>query len=130
MASSAADLEAFRAFVCERFGIEPGGRIVVGASGGLDSTVLLRLLHGAGFITVAAHVNYGLRGAESDGDEAFGRAVADEHRLAAPDHGDGLADLDRVSNEKLENLAELARANDLNLDFETPTRFKNDFIGH
>ena len=82
MASSAADLEEFRAFVCERFGIEPGGRIVVGASAGLDSTVLLRLLHGAGFSVTVCHVNYGLRGAESDGDEAFVRALADELGLS------------------------------------------------
>ena len=94
MASSAADLDKFRAFVCERFGIEPGGRIIVGASGGLDSTVLFRLLHGAGFIALAAHVNYGLRGAESDGDEAFVRALADKlglpirvRRVALPEEG-------------------------------------------
>lgn len=94
MASSAADLEEFRAFVCERFGIEPGGRIVVGASAGLDSTVLLRLLHGAGFSVTVCHVNYGLRGAESDGDEAFVRALAEElglpvrvRRVELPEEG-------------------------------------------
>ncbi|MDX1420577.1 MAG: tRNA lysidine(34) synthetase TilS [Rubricoccaceae bacterium] len=59
-----------------RFGLSPGAPIVVGASGGLDSTVLLRLLHEAGAEVVAAHVNYGLRGADAEADEAFVRALA------------------------------------------------------
>src|SRR5690606_29719982 len=68
----------------ERFGLAPGARVVVGASGGLDSTVLLRLLHAAGFAVAAAHVNYGLRGEASDADEAFVRALAAE--LGVPCH--------------------------------------------
>ncbi|HYE95143.1 MAG TPA: tRNA lysidine(34) synthetase TilS [Rubricoccaceae bacterium] len=74
--------EAWGEGVCARFGLSPGARIVVGASGGVDSTVLLRLVHEAGFAVAVAHVNYGLRGAESDGDEAFVRAIAEE--LAVP----------------------------------------------
>jgi tRNA(Ile)-lysidine synthase len=68
----------------ERFGLGPGDRVVVGASGGVDSTVLLWGLHGAGLAVVAAHVNYGLRGADADADEAFVRALAAE--LGAPCH--------------------------------------------
>ncbi len=51
---------------------------IVGVSGGPDSTCLLRLLHEASTPVVAAHVNYGLRGAESDGDEAFVRELCAE----------------------------------------------------
>lgn len=54
---------------------EPG--VVVGASGGVDSTVLLRLLHGVGVPVVAVHVDYGLR-PESGEDAAFVEALADE----------------------------------------------------
>lgn len=63
--------------------IEPGGRIIAGVSGGPDSVCLLRILHGlAGELQYgelcAAHVNHGLRGAESDGDEQFVRELAEE----------------------------------------------------
>jgi tRNA(Ile)-lysidine synthase len=64
-------------FVADRALFAPGACVVVGVSGGLDSTVLLHLLRAAGFEPVAAHVNYGLRGAESDGDEAFVREQAE-----------------------------------------------------
>src|SRR5690606_12065841 len=78
------DLPAPGRDVATRFGLAPGARVVVGASGGLDSTVLLRLLHAAGFAVAAAHVNYGLRGEASDADEAFVRALAAE--LGVPCH--------------------------------------------
>jgi len=55
--------------------------VAVGVSGGADSIALLHILHiyrgdfGIGRLA-AAHVNHGLRGAESDGDEEFARAEA------------------------------------------------------
>ena len=60
----------------------PEGRCLLGISGGADSCGLLHLLlplRDAGKIQLeAAHVNHGLRGAESDGDEAFVRALCAE----------------------------------------------------
>ena len=50
-------------------------RLLVGLSGGADSVALLRLLLEGGKQVDAVHVNHGLRGAESDGDEAFVRAL-------------------------------------------------------
>jgi tRNA(Ile)-lysidine synthase len=54
-----------------------GNRILLGLSGGADSTALLHALIGLRprfhFNLIAAHVNHGLRGAESDRDEAFVR---------------------------------------------------------
>ncbi|MBE5811499.1 MAG: tRNA lysidine(34) synthetase TilS [Clostridiales bacterium] len=58
------------------------GRLLVGLSGGADSVALLLLLLDAGAEVAAVHVNHGLRGAESDGDEAFVRAFC--NRLNVP----------------------------------------------
>ncbi len=51
----------------------PAGKLLVGLSGGADSVALLLLLLDSGAEVSAVHVNHGLRGAESDGDEAFVR---------------------------------------------------------
>lgn len=51
--------------------------VVVGLSGGADSVALLHVLWRLGYDVVAAHCNYGLRGAESDGDEKYVRQLCD-----------------------------------------------------
>ena len=48
-------------------------KVFIGLSGGVDSVVLLRLLISCSFDVEALHVNYQLRGKESDEDEAFVR---------------------------------------------------------
>lgn len=53
----------------------PLGKLLVGLSGGADSVALLLLLLDSGAEVAAVHVNHGLRGAESDGDEAFVREL-------------------------------------------------------
>jgi len=50
-------------------------RVVVLLSGGRDSVCLLHRMAGEADRVWALHVNYGLRGAESDADEAFCRAL-------------------------------------------------------
>ena len=56
----------------------PGQHLLVAVSGGPDSIALLSLLHRLArswrLTLTVVHCNYGLRGAESDGDESFVRA--------------------------------------------------------
>jgi tRNA(Ile)-lysidine synthase len=58
----------------------PGRRVLVAVSGGVDSVVLFHALHGlAGSLELdlcIGHVNHGLRGQGSEGDEAAVRALA------------------------------------------------------
>jgi tRNA(Ile)-lysidine synthase len=53
-----------------------GGKIVVGLSGGVDSVVLLSILHNLGYECLAAHCNFHLRAEESDRDERFSAGFA------------------------------------------------------
>ena len=56
--------------------LHPGDTVVVALSGGADSVCLCHRLWTAPnrtFSLLAAHLNHGLRGEESDGDEAFVR---------------------------------------------------------
>ena len=55
--------------------------LCVACSGGLDSTVLLEALIPLGFEPRILHINYQLRGEESDMDEAFVRSLAQKHKL-------------------------------------------------
>ncbi|MEP6945478.1 MAG: tRNA lysidine(34) synthetase TilS [Acidobacteriota bacterium] len=68
--------------------------IIIGVSGGADSVSLLMAMHELrqrekhGLRIVAAHFNHSLRGAESDADEAYVRALTSEHRIElAVGHG-------------------------------------------
>jgi tRNA(Ile)-lysidine synthase len=65
-----------------------GDRILVALSGGPDSVALLHVLMcldaGEGPSLAAAHVNYGLRGGESDGDAEFCELLC--KRLEVPSH--------------------------------------------
>lgn len=69
-----------------RHRLEPaGGRLLVAVSGGLDSMVLLDLLHRLAarhrWCPVVAHFNHQLRGAASDADQRFVRHAATRLRL-------------------------------------------------
>ena len=56
-------------------------RILLALSGGMDSVVLFHLLIQSGFEFSAAHVNYGLRGEESNMDEAFVRDLTSRYSI-------------------------------------------------
>ncbi|MFI5248182.1 MAG: tRNA lysidine(34) synthetase TilS, partial [Nitrospirales bacterium] len=68
----------------------PGQHLLVAVSGGPDSIALLSLLHRLArswrLTLTAVHCNYGLRGAESDGDESFVGAFCRERHLSLVIH--------------------------------------------
>lgn len=68
----------FRLHWQTEFYMAEGARILVAISGGADSVTLAMLLHRLGLYTEWAHVNYGLRGAESDAEQAFVEKLAAE----------------------------------------------------
>jgi tRNA(Ile)-lysidine synthase len=53
----------------QKFGLTKNDLVIVAVSGGLDSMTLLTVMYRAGFNIAVAHVNYGLRGEESDLDQ-------------------------------------------------------------
>jgi tRNA(Ile)-lysidine synthase len=75
----------FKKYISELDLIREGDRVVLAVSGGVDSMVLLdllcRLAKSWRLDVAMAHVNYGLRGQDSIGDEDLVRAAAREHGL-------------------------------------------------
>ena len=72
-------------FVKRKKLLNNGEKIIVAVSGGIDSVVLLDILLHLQRMNdlhlVVAHVNYRLRGKDSDKDEQFVRRLADQHGL-------------------------------------------------
>lgn len=62
-------------YIRQRGLLEKGQPVLVCVSGGADSVALLDVLARAGYICVAAHCNFHLRGEESNRDEAFVREL-------------------------------------------------------
>ena len=78
----------------------------VGCSGGMDSTVLVHCLHKLGKRVSMVHVNYQLRGEESEGDQQFLEDFAQERNI--PFHVKRVR-LATILEEKKGNLQEEAR---------------------
>ena len=76
--------EAFLGFINGNRLCEPAGRVLLAVSGGLDSCVMARLFHRTQIPFAIAHVNFGLRGEESDGDAQFVAELA--RAYAVPFH--------------------------------------------
>ncbi|MBG9374820.1 tRNA lysidine(34) synthetase TilS [Panacibacter sp. DH6] len=69
-------LPRFLHFLKEQFHLQPAQTtLLLAVSGGIDSVVLTDLCAKAGFDFLIAHVNFQLRGAESDRDETFVRSL-------------------------------------------------------
>ncbi|MEI6059656.1 MAG: tRNA lysidine(34) synthetase TilS [Bacteroidota bacterium] len=70
-------LKAFKAYVRSTGLFSNSDRILLAVSGGVDSIAMVRLVKDSGFDFGIAHFNFGLRGEESDGDEAFVKGIAE-----------------------------------------------------
>lgn len=81
-------------YIREREMLRAGDRVAVAVSGGADSLALLRVLielrNELGIVLSVAHFNHGLRGMESDADQAF---VAELARQFALEFFAGVADV-------------------------------------
>lgn len=74
-------IDAFSAYLTTSGILPEGSKTIVACSGGADSMVLADMLHRLDYPLVLAHVNYGLRGADSDADEDLVRRYAADHGL-------------------------------------------------
>jgi len=97
--------ERFSAFLLESGLIMPGQTVVLGYSGGADSTCLLHLLHRAGVDVIAAHLHHGMRD-EADKEMALCQAFCDE--LGVPFAG-GRADVPLIAKSQKIGLEEAGR---------------------
>ncbi len=64
-----------RKYIEENRLLPEGARVVVALSGGADSVALTDILHRLGYSCIGAHVNFHLRGDESDRDAAFSQRL-------------------------------------------------------
>ena len=90
----------------------PGDTVIVGVSGGADSTALLELLGDLpGFAPrlVAAHLNHCLRGRHSDEDEEFCRSLAVRHAIPFESRRTDVAELAGRLGLNLEDAGRRAR---------------------
>ena len=66
----------FKEHMASLLGVTEKHRFLLGVSGGVDSVVLAHLMHDLNANYGIAHVNYNLRGADSDADEQLVRDLA------------------------------------------------------
>ena len=91
----------------------PGDTVCAGFSGGADSVCLLLLLQELSeelsFRLQAVHVNHGLRGEESDGDQAFAEEFCRERGIPLFVYARPVAEMAREGRMGLEEAGRLAR---------------------
>mgnify|MGYP000853189130 CR=1 FL=1 len=74
-------LKQFQAFVNNNQLIHTSDKLLLAVSGGVDSMALLHLCINSSYQFGVAHVNFKLRGAAADADEALVIATCKEHQI-------------------------------------------------
>jgi tRNA(Ile)-lysidine synthase len=74
-------LTKFQNHLTSQFSFLKGKKLFIAVSGGIDSIVLVDLLHKLEYEIAVLHCNFSLRGAESDGDEAFVKSFCKERNI-------------------------------------------------
>lgn len=74
-------LEDFKSFIESEKLFGSREKILLAVSGGIDSVVMLNLFYQSKFKFGIAHVNFKLRGKESDEDECFVKTIAEEYKV-------------------------------------------------
>jgi tRNA(Ile)-lysidine synthase len=108
----------------------PGGRYLVGLSGGRDSVALLHLLLEGGYKKlIACHLNHQLRGSSSDADAKFAKRFAAKCDV---DLEMGLADVRALARQKKISIEAAAREARYNFFAEVAKRRKTRtiFLAH
>lgn len=99
-------LQLFLAFCRDHSLFQAGEKVLVAASGGLDSSVLLHMVHRASKLlnieVEVAHVDHGLRGTASDREGAWVEVLCS--RLGVPCHRHKLSAPDSASHAELRSL--------------------------
>lgn len=125
----------FLQYIAENKLFTSANKLLVTVSGGMDSMLLLTLLHELGYAIEVAHCNFQLRGSESDGDEELVRSYA--AKLDIPIHVAHF-DTQQYANEHKISIQMAARAlryqwfdalaTANGLDFIAVAQHKNDHI--
>lgn len=84
-------------YIKEQKMMEPGEKVVIGLSGGIDSVCLFHILKDLGYELEVVHVHHGIRGEEADRDEAFVKGLCEQWKV--PFHGYG-CDVPKISKEQ------------------------------
>lgn len=106
-------------------------KFLAAVSGGVDSMVLMQLMASSGLSLEAAHVNYGLRGSDSDEDENLVRKFCSHHNI--PLHIYRVSEADGKPEQSIQNWARELRyrffgtiASENDLDYTVTAHHLND----
>ena len=93
--------------------IQPGDKIILGVSGGVDSIVMLNLFHrlknAMNLSLTVAHVNHRLRGESADQDEAFVAFMSDRYNVPFFSKKVDVAGLASSAGKSIEEAARILR---------------------